>query len=538
MSASRHGFFLWVVAISIVTCVVVPPSMADAPRLARGIQAPDGPVPGQVLIRLTADAKASASYKADLGSHGRTGLADLDAVLAVIDAVRVQPLLKFPAQAPTLRGQALNRTLLVYYDSNEDPNAAVSRLTAVGDVELAVPDAVVKTTGIPNDPLFPAQWSHRNTGQAESYSGPLVGTPDCDTDTDRAWEITTGSSGITIAIIDTGVDSTHPEFAGRILLGYDFYNDDYDAMDDNGHGTACAGVAAGQGNNLIGVAGVSWQSRILPVKVLNSHGESYSSSPFISGIVWAVDQGADILSISMGLQILNEFLEDAVAYAYGQGRPVFCAAGNNDNPGLVVPAYYTDYTIPIGALSPCGERKSPISCDGEYWWGSNHTTSCIFAPGVRIASTDISGADGNDPGYFVMDFNGTSAATPHAAGIGALVLARNPGLTPGGLENVLLRSSEDLGAPGTDSDTGWGRLNAQLAVLSAFSLPTYCRAGYVGAEFGTLHQPTNTFQEGVDYVATGGLLVMFGGNYDLVSPVSLSEPMTIRGINGIARISP
>jgi len=513
----------------------------DAPRPVAGTAPPaTGPVasPGRVLVRLTEAAHASANFKSDLGARGRTGLPGLDQALGALGAVRVEPLLRFPAKTPSEAGLALNRTLMVSYAGADEPAAAVARLAAVAGVEQASPDGPLFVTDVPDDPFYPDQWAHDNHGQAVAFDATLVGTPDADTDTDRAWEQTTGSDAVVIAIIDSGIDLGHPEFAGRMLAGYDFVNNDNDPSDDFGHGTGCAGVAAARGDNAAGIAGVAWQSRLMPLKALDENGHAASNAAVVNAVVWAADHGADILSMSLGGYIQVQALEDALAYAYGLGCAIFCAAGNDNYAGLVYPAAYVNYTIPVGALSPCNDRKTPTTCDGEDWWGSNHSTNCTFTPGVRIATTDIRGGGGYTRNDYTMEFNGTSAAAPHAAGVGALVLAVNPALGPYELEVRLIRSSEDLGARGVDDDTGWGRLNAMLAVLSAFTLPTYARAGYLSTQVGTLHQPWDSFPEGINYVPSGGNLVLFGGLYDLTAPVTLTKPMTIRGINGVAVIRP
>lgn len=528
-------------ACGAIAALFAGPAAGEALRPAPGAAPrPTGPVasPGRVLVRLTEAAHASADFKSGLGARGRTGLPGLDRALDALGAVRVEPLLRFPAQTSSEPGRALNRSLIVRYEGGEEPIAAVARLAAVADVERASPDGPLFAADVPDDPFYPDQWAHDNQGQAVAYDGTLVGTPDADTDTDRAWDQTTGSSSVVIAIIDSGVDLGHPDFAGRVLAGYDFVNSDNDPSDDYGHGTCCAGIALARGDNAAGIAGVAWQSLLMPLKVLDDEGYASSAAAVVNGIVWAADHGADILSLSLGGYVPTQGLEDAVAYAYGLGCAIFCAAGNDNYAGLAYPAAYVNYTIPVGALSPCNDRKSPTTCDGEDWWGSNHTTNCTFTPGVRIATTDIRGGGGYTRNDYTMEFNGSSAAAPHAAGIGALVLARNPGLGPYQLEVVIIRSSEDLGAQGVDADTGWGRLNAHLAVLGASTLPTYARAGWVGTQVGSLHQPWDSFPEGVAAVPSGGNLVLFGGFYDLTGPVTVSKPMTIWGINGVAVIGP
>lgn len=146
---------------------------------------------------------------------------------------------------------------------------------------------------------------------------------------------------------------------------------------------------------------------------------------------------------------------------------MFAATGNGNASSLDYPAAYSN-VISVGALSPCNERKSPTSCDAENWWGSNYGTGIDFmAPGVRIHTTDIRGTGGFGSGDYISDFNGTSSATPHAAGIGALVWSQNPALTRTTLLSVLQTNCDDLGTAGYDTQTGYGRLNAFRAVQNA-----------------------------------------------------------------------
>ncbi len=500
-----------------------------------GTERPGRLVPGQIIIQLSPEAQAAAPYRAELGNSGRTGLGSLDTALAGIDAVRVAPALRFPPAEDNDAARRLVRYYLVSYAGDIDPGAAAVRISASPEVQSAEPNGVVFTTAAPNDSLFPDQWAHRNTGQAVAYNGGLVGTPDCDTDTDLAWDQTTGSAGVTIAIIDTGVDGGHPEFAGRILAGYDFINNDADPTDDAGHGTCCAGVAAAKGNNGEGVAGVTWNARIMPVKILNQNGEGNFTAA-ANGILWAADHGAQILSMSFGSTMGSSLVEDACAYAFGRGCALFCAAGNGNYPALHYPAAYTDYTIPVGALSPCNERKNPGSCDGEDWWGSNYNGLAFLTPGVRMHTTDIRGAGGSDPGDYNDEFNGTSAATPHAAGIGALVLSLHPGLLPADLETILKKSAEDMGPIGVDTETGYGRLNAHIAVLSANTTPVFVKAAYTGYENGSLHRPYRTFGAGVTAVDPGGTIIVFAGAYP--EAMTITKAMVVYGKDGIAAIGP
>ncbi len=503
---------------------------------AQGGTSPADVVPGEVLIRWTPEAEAALRDHPELARSGRSGLADLDALLAAAGVTSIEPALRFPPAADSAAGRRLRRTSRVCYAGAEPPAAMASQLMHSAHVELAEPNAVVHAVHVPDDTLFSSQWAHRNTGQAVSYGGAYVGVHDCDTDTELAWDATTGSPGILLAIIDSGIDLGHPEFAGRLVPGYDFYNNDPDPSDDHGHGTCCAGIAAAAGNNSAGVAGVDWQARILPVKVLSSTGQG-NVGVLVGGIMWAADQGARVLSLSVGSYIPATVLEDAVEYAYEQGSALFCAAGNDNVSHLMYPAAYATHTVPIGALSPCGERKNPSSCDGENWWGSNYSLDLAFlTPGVRMHSTDIRGPGGYDPGDYTATFGGTSGATPHAAAIGSLVLSLNPSMSPGALKYILVRCAEDMYTTGLDPETGYGRLNAHLATLSAFAFPIYVDASHTGTEVGTLHLPYNTLTEGVNHVETGGTIVIFPGSYH--EALTLTRAMKVIGKDGTATVGP
>jgi len=315
---------------------------------------------------------------------------------------------------------------------------------------------------IPNDPYYSSQWAHENNGQAVSYNGNNVGTPDCDTDTNQAWDITTGDDDVIIAILDTGV-SEHIEFSGRLLEGYDFINSDTDAYDDNGHGTSCAGIAAAKGNNAEGISGVCWDCLILPVKVLSFDGYGQDTE-IADGVQWSADNGANVISMSLGGGGYVSYFDNAISYAHSIGTVVIAASGNDNTGTISYPSGYDD-CISVGALSPCNERKSINSCDGENYWGSNYGNGLNFlAPGVRIHTTTSSGG-------YTSTFNGTSSACPHAAGIAGLIFSADQNLSSESVRIIMEQSSDDLGADGYDIQTGYGRLNAFEALALIVSGP-------------------------------------------------------------------
>jgi subtilisin family serine protease len=438
-------------------------AMANAPVPGLTITPRSEVAPGELLIQLTPD--AFALVRPEQLTIARTGLADLDRRLADIGAVEIAPALDLTTDAARKSAFGMDRIFSVHYAGGVDPQTAARSFAGSDEIVFAEPNWIAHAMLAPNDTYYPSQWAHNNTGQAIKYGGGNVGTVDCDTDTDQAWDLQTGSAAMIIAIIDTGVDLGHPEFAGRLVSGYDYANNDSNPTDDNGHGTCCAGIAAGAGNNAQGVAGVAWGARIMPVKVLDANG-SGTYTAVANGMNFAADNGAKILSMSLGGPASSTLLT-AVNYAYGRGCAIFAAAGNGNASSLDYPGAYSN-VIAIGALSPCNERKSTTSCDGEYWWGSNYGTGLDFmAPGVRIHTADIRGSGGFGTGDYISDFNGTSSATPHAAGIGALVWSQNPALTNATLLSVLQGNCDDMGAAGYDTQTGYGRMNAYRAVQNA-----------------------------------------------------------------------
>ena len=329
-------------------------------------------------------------------------------------------------------------------------------------IELVEPSYKKEMFLEPNDQYYSEQWAHQNTGQAVSYSGSNVGTLDCDTDTNDAWEISTGNDNSIIAILDTGV-SNHSEFSNRIVQGFNFISNNYDATDDQGHGTSCAGIAAAKGNNLSGIAGVCWDCLIMPVKVLDSGGYG-DDTGIANGIQWAADNGASVISMSLGGGGYVSYTESVINYATENGTVVLSASGNDNASSVSYPSGYEN-SISVGALSPCNERKSPSSCDGENFWGSNYGVGLDFlSPGVRIHTTTMSGG-------YTSTFNGTSSACPHAAGIAGLIKSESDNISAYDVRLIMQQSADDLGGLGFDTQTGYGRVNAYQSLFNLLYNP-------------------------------------------------------------------
>jgi len=370
------------------------------------------------------------------------------------------------------------------------------------NIEAATPDYRAFPAVVPNDPLYSSQWGHNNTGQMLDYcwscgghpAGTPVGTLGFDTNAESAWSASTGygSAGVVVAILDSGVDAGHPDL--NQMAGYDYGDNDSNPDDDSaspGHGTACAGVAAGISDNGVGVSGIAGGSTIMPLKVANSAGSLFFSS-IQDALVHAADNGADIASMSFSADITSDPATDAaLLYAYNAGVTLLAASSNSNESHVRYPANNVN-VIAVGAASPCGDRKRSSSntgelnpgvqpdpngytCDGERWWGSNYGVTTqdagnaidIIAPTI-MPTTDIQGAGGYDPSDYSMWFNGTSCSTPYAAGVCALIVAANPTFTPAQVRNQLRTTAIDVvsveSGAGWDRYSGYGMVDAAAAV--------------------------------------------------------------------------
>jgi subtilisin family serine protease len=376
---------------------------------------------------------------------------------------------------PNADNTILDTIYLLHVPIGYDILSIVHEYLSYSDIVYAEPNGIGFLCNIPNDTNFSKQWSLHNTGQ--TYYGTLHGTPDADIDAPEAWDIETGSPDVVIAIIDTGVDYTHPDLAANIwnntdeipgngidddhngylddIRGWDLCDNNSDPKDIWGHGTECAGVAAASTNNGIGIAGVGGKCKIMPLKICNETGW-WTWDDAAEGIKYAADNGADIISMSFGDYTAPNITRDVVNYAYGKG--VFlCAAAGNDNANIkLYPAAYENVTA-VGATAHNDHRAS-FSTYGE--WVD------IAAPGQYIYSTM--------PTYHVMmndyglnqnyDFNsGTSFSSPMTAGVAALLLSKDPSLTPDQVKALLC---ENVDPYNSTQYIGTGRLNAQKALTA------------------------------------------------------------------------
>lgn len=355
--------------------------------------------------------------------------------------------------------------------------------------EYIEPDMLRRMPRLTADPLYSKQWALENIGSSSQYNG----TPGEDMDVQSAWAETMGDPSISVAIIDEGVDLNHPDLLPNLLPGFDGFGTTYGGpINNDAHGTACAGIVAAVANNNIGVAGVAPNCKIIPVRIAYSSGSYWvtSSSIIANCINWAWNQGgADVLSNSWGGGSASTLITNAINNAVANGRnglgaPVLFASGNSNSNTVSYPASLNN-VIAVAASSMCGERKNPSSCDGEFWWGANYGNLVdVSAPGVKIATTDISGSAGYRSDDYTETFNGTSSACPNAAGVMALILSADPSLTLTEARYYLESTTEKVGGyaysnhsdhpNGTwSSELGYGRVNARRAI-EAIANPSTC----------------------------------------------------------------
>lgn len=265
-----------------------------------------------------------------------------------------------------------------------------------------------------------------------------------------AWNNTMGSPDVKIAILDSGILASHPEFAGRVLAGYDFVNNDNDPNDDYGHGTHVAGIAAAGANNGIGMLGVCPGCSIIPVKVLDQYNQGTWGN-VAAGILFAVDAGANVINLSLGGQSTIQAVEDAIRYAAQHNVVVVAAVGNGRSD---VPFYPAAMAEVVGVAATRN--------DDTRWSLSNYGSFVeISAPGYAVYST-YNDLNNTYSGYNYM--SGTSMAAPHVAGLAGLLFSQNPELTVDALRALMRSTATDLGDPGWDVYFGHGRINAFAAL--------------------------------------------------------------------------
>ncbi len=288
-------------------------------------------------------------------------------------------------------------------------------------------DATASAAVTPSDPHWEKQWNARRVRAG------------------GAWDVTRGDKGVIIAIVDTGVDSSHPDLRGRMVRGWDFHNNDPNPYDDDGHGTAVATTAAAAGNDGVGIAGMCWQCRIMPVKVLNGKGHG-SHSNIAAGVIWAADHGADVINMSIAGLSATTLLGNAVAYAQRKGSIVVAAAGNFGTSRRTFPAAYP------GVISVAATND----LDRLYRWSNRGNWVTMAAPGCAFSGR---------PHARWAWLCGTSLAAPIVSGTLGLMESVVPRLSRTRLTAMLTNSTANV-----RTSTRSGRLDATRAVRAVLSV--------------------------------------------------------------------
>ena len=422
-------------AVPIAALVVAGLLLSTAGQAAAQTQQPDAPAPatagyapGELVVR----------YEPGTSKTDRTAIRqELGATVESTMGIRGAEVLDLPSDAGV--------------------QAAVEAAESLPDVLYAEPNYSYEMTASPNDPMFGEMWSLGLAASDGQNSG--IGTP-------RVWNLTTGSPNVTVGVVDTGIDGAHPDLSGNMWTnsaeiagngvdddgngmvddtrGWDFVNDDNDPNDENGHGTHVAGTIGARGNNANGVTGVSWDVRLMPLRVLDAAGSGWTSD-VAAAFAYAGRKGVDVVNASLAGPSPSVAVLDAI-----QASPntlFVVAAGNSSSNVDVAPSYPCSYPLPNVICVAATDQSNRLSGYSNYGVGGVD----LAAPGDRILSTW--------PGGTYSEMTGTSMATPHVAGVAALLLARHPESSAVAIRAAILSGTEVLPSLAGRTVTG-GRLNA------------------------------------------------------------------------------
>jgi thermitase len=369
--------------------------------------------------------------------------------------------------------------VLVQRSKIELRDTALAALNQAGDVLIAEPNFIYRKLAQPNDPDYSKLWGLKNVGQSD---GRQTGVQGVDINVEKAWDLTTGSQEVVVAVIDTGVDYNHPDLKANAwinqveangqmgvdddgngftddIYGYDFSTElgDNNPLDDHGHGSHCAGTIGGKGDDGFGIVGVNWNVKLMGVKFLSSEG-SGTLAGAIKSIDYAVKMKAQVLSASWGGGGQSEILKEAIQRANEAGALFVAAAGNSTSNNDIIPTYPASYNVPNVLSVAAVDNRGQLATFSNFGKRTVH----VAAPGVNVLSSVIDGK--------YDTWSGTSMATPHVSGVAALMLAMDPSLSNTEIKKRIISTAKPLVSLKTKIISG-GVVDAFAAVTNTVPAP-------------------------------------------------------------------
>lgn len=407
-------------------------------------------VPGQLVVSFTPQKLKTMEFNGDKRPHFFHYTPQAEEILKN----------KYAAEIADIKKDRYSDYYIIETRSGCDLAHLEQRLRQDPLVEYASPNYTAVLTAIPDDPFFGYQYALYNNAQVYLPDLGLAGTNGSDIKAVAGWGWTTGSEEVVIAIIDTGVFKIHEDLLRKIVPGYNFVDDNYDTDDTNGHGTFVASIAAAETNNNTGIAGVSWESKIMPVKCVGSDG----TAPYLAiaaAIRYAADNGARVINLSLGGKYPSVILEDACRHAFEKGCVIVAAAGNNSAP-VLYPAAYDDYCLAVAASD---------ANDAVTNWSNFGPQVDVAAPGDYVFAALYLPDDPHN--YKVYGWgSGTSFAAPYVSGAAALLLSYKTFLSNSTVMDLIKYTADDVNEsthPGVDDRMGYGRLNLK-SLLGPYDL--------------------------------------------------------------------
>ncbi len=467
------------------------------------------PAPTRLIVKFKDNAGANLAHPEKTGFWA--GLSEAEDINRKYRVSKIAPFLKQLSQEKTL--SAFRNLYILSAAEGVDIAAMGTEYEKLPYVEYAEPDYLAVFYESPNDSLYPQQWGLHNTGQGHYHilrlDGPnndqlitVNGISGADIRADEVFQNPPDNTeSVVVAIIDTGADMLHPDLADHIWVnpreipgngldddnngyvddvhGWDFCGNggfgsadtvgDNDPTDQDGHGTHCAGIVAGVANNYIGIAGIIGKCKIMPLKI-----DPLPLTTYIANaLIYAADNGADVVNMSFGFTFRSHLIEEALSYASAKGV-ILCAASGNDFTEMVnYPAGYP-HIIAVGA-STDSDQVASFSTYGDH--------IDVVAPGLSILSLRAAGTDmyasayPREPRVHIIDSlyylaDGTSMACPQVVGVAAWLKSLSPGLTPDAAEKIIQQTADDIldpygvgwNLPGKDKYSGYGRINLSRAI--------------------------------------------------------------------------